>query len=72
MLWFALQITIIVWLVHLYTTQLAPHQPLGDIVIFAVLVAYLITKIICCLIDWSLTLLWLIKHALCSVWSARH
>ena len=72
MLWYLLQISIILWLVHLYTTQLAPHQPLGDIVLFAVLITYLLTKILCCLIDWSLGLLWLIKHGLRCVRGACH
>jgi hypothetical protein len=64
MLWYFLQIVVIVWLVHLYTTQLAPHQPLGDIVIFASLVAYALTFIISFTMDCLLALLWLIKRSL--------
>lgn len=62
MFWYLLQIIVILWITYIYKTSLAPHETLGHILLFAIMVAYLITFILTRSFNLLLTLLWLLKN----------
>lgn len=62
MLWYVLQIAVISWITYIYKTSLAPHETMGHILLFAVLVTYLLTVILSKTFTLLLWLLRLGKH----------
>jgi hypothetical protein len=61
-IWYLVQIVIVVGLTYLYAIKITPEQPIFDIVVFSYIVAYLFTFTISLIFDLLLRTLWLLRH----------
>lgn len=62
MLWYLMQISTILWLVHIYSTKITPENPPFVIFAFAVLMTYYLTAIISFFIDLLRRILWRLRR----------